>query len=471
MLYLMIENPGIAPQESFTILGMSTSRMHDNTNIVGKFGTGNKHSVGLCLRKNVSPVVFCGTRKLEFFTKSVNISDEMGVHNFKQVCVKYSGKDENGITKSSTEDLSFVLDYGATDWNNIDMALREFVSNALDHCYKINGTHEQVVIKVVSDNKVRAAKDKTRVFIPLTPEVQNFYNNINKWFLHFQEPEYLQQTVLPKASRNLKEGSNTVVVYRRGVRVREYQLREIHSLFDYNLQHISIDEARNCSDQDIQFYCAQAISNASPHKIAVIIKSSLDNKTYWEHQIPSSYFHNYNEPDVLVKKKENWKRAWDVIVGEDAILCDRQFDQVSRKGFKCKKLQVQNLYETLAHYGIKTEIEVLTEDEKAGRIELPVTEEVQSCFDKVWKIVKNLNLTNKEPPVLKMFDELMQSESQVWGIYRNNEVWIHKNVSGGLLFKAMWEEIAHHVSGATDNSRDFQDFLFRVIQTLTENIV
>ena len=34
--------------------------------------------------------------------------------------------------RSSTEDLGFVLDYGKQDWDEVALALREFVSNAID---------------------------------------------------------------------------------------------------------------------------------------------------------------------------------------------------------------------------------------------------------------------------------------------------------------------------------------------------
>ena len=41
--------------------------------------------------------------------------------------VKFGGKDANGVQRSATEDLGFVLEYGAADWLSVDLALREFV--------------------------------------------------------------------------------------------------------------------------------------------------------------------------------------------------------------------------------------------------------------------------------------------------------------------------------------------------------
>ena len=39
----------------------------------------------------------------------------------------------------STEDLGFVMSYGEKDWNGIALALREFVSNAIDRAIREHG--------------------------------------------------------------------------------------------------------------------------------------------------------------------------------------------------------------------------------------------------------------------------------------------------------------------------------------------
>ena len=52
---------------------------------------------------------------------------------FGRVVVKYGGSDPvTGASRSSTEDLGFVLTYGEKDWTEAALALREFVSNAID---------------------------------------------------------------------------------------------------------------------------------------------------------------------------------------------------------------------------------------------------------------------------------------------------------------------------------------------------
>ena len=112
--------------------------------------------------------------------------------------VKYGGTDASGVNRSSTEDLGFVLDYGKQDWNEVALALREFVSNAIDRSIREVGDWSTVKIEIVNEVQVRAKSGYTSVFVPLNAEVLDFYNNLGKWFLHFSEPKSLDKAILPE---------------------------------------------------------------------------------------------------------------------------------------------------------------------------------------------------------------------------------------------------------------------------------
>jgi hypothetical protein len=148
----MISNPGVCPSEGFTLFGASTHRFQDE--LIGEFGSGNKMAINLLMRNRLFPVVFCGNLKLEFGLKKINMSET----NFNQVTVKYSGRTEDGNTKNTTRDLDHVVDYGVKDWNAIELALREFISNALDSARSINNYEfwNKIEVKIVQDNQVRA---------------------------------------------------------------------------------------------------------------------------------------------------------------------------------------------------------------------------------------------------------------------------------------------------------------------------
>ena len=184
---------------------------------------------------------------MEFSTRPQTVSDGIASKDFGRVVVKFGGSDPiTGASKSSTEDLGFVLSYGDKDWTESSLALREFVSNAIDRSIREVGDWSAVKIEIVSESQVRAKAGYTRVFVPLTPEVLEFYNNLGKWFLHFSEPESLGKAILPKANRNLGD-RKAAVIYRRGVRVREFESSDTESLFDYNLDNLTIDESRKAA--------------------------------------------------------------------------------------------------------------------------------------------------------------------------------------------------------------------------------
>jgi len=114
--YLKIENIGVCPPEGFTVLGVSLADTGNHKGVIGQFGSGNKHAVAVLLRNGLSPVVFAGTLKLEFGTKPQTVADGLASKEFARVVVKYGGTDQTtGASRSSTEDLGFVLDYGKQD--------------------------------------------------------------------------------------------------------------------------------------------------------------------------------------------------------------------------------------------------------------------------------------------------------------------------------------------------------------------
>lgn len=505
--YLKIENPGVAPAEAFTLLGASTKRDSDNSRNIGKFGSGNKHGVAVLLRNGLPPVVFAGNLKLEFGTREQRVDTGIGSHKFARVQVKYGGRDGQGVSRTSTEDLGFVLEYGATDWLSVDLALREFVSNALDraeeesdHAFnrqwqrdnnitdanrhdvdvrerfteallahrKTAKPWENVTIEVVNENQVRAKAGYTRVFIPMNNEVLNFFNNLGKWFLHFSEPEMLGKVILPKSNRNLGD-RKTAVIYRRGVRVREFESSDTPSLFDYNLEHLELDESRKVDDWRVQSEAGRAVARAESGILARLMQSFLQGETIWEHQFqewalaPSSY----ESSEALAARKTQWNDAFTAVVGSDAVVATKNGGEMAkRKGYKV--LEAPEAFVKAAEkWGIRTPDKVLTNDDKEGRTVSEATPDVLAAVDWIWDIAGRHNMLNgKQKPAASCFTKIMDGGSQTLGFYRDNTVFVNTDIAGGRsqqLLVTVTEEVAHHVTGATDNSRDFQDYLLNLL--------
>ena len=57
-MFLCVQNPGVAPVEGFTLLGVSTSR--GETGTIGQFGSGAKHAINTLLRAGLKLTIYCG---------------------------------------------------------------------------------------------------------------------------------------------------------------------------------------------------------------------------------------------------------------------------------------------------------------------------------------------------------------------------------------------------------------------------
>lgn len=480
--FLKVENPGVAPIEGFTVLGVSLANTSSNAGVIGQFGSGNKHAVAVLLRNDLAPIVFSGTLKMEFSTRPQTVSDGIASKEFGRVVVKFGGTDPNtGSSRSSTEDLGFVLNYGEKDWTDVALALREFVSNSIDRSIREVGDWSGVKIEVVSESQVRAKAGFTRVFIPLSEEVLKFYNNIGKWFLHFSEPHLLDKAILTKNNRNLGE-RRAAVIYRRGVRVREFEASDTESLFDYNLNDLTLDEARIASDWNVRHGAAKALANADRQTLAILFDRLLNtDKPAWEfsfdiYAMQPAYG---DSAEVIAERRKNWSEAFAQVAGDDGVLTAKgTVNQLERKGY-VPVVAPENLVSAAGMYGVQTSASVLSADELVGRQIGDPTPDAQAAVDLVWDLLERTGLTNgKEKPQVKVFTSILEGGVQLNGYYRAGTVYIHEDLGGTAsivagvdalsdrLLKVALEEVVHHTTQATDNSRDFQNFLLDLVVKL-----
>jgi len=473
--FLKIENVGVCPPDAFTVLGVSLADTSNHQGVIGTFGSGSKHAVAVLLRHDLSPVVFAGTLRLEFGIRPQIVTDGLASKDFGRVVVKYGGTDPvTGASRSSSEDLGFVLDYGKQDWNEVALALREFVSNAIDRSIREWGDWSGVKIEVVDESQVRAKRNFTRVFVPLSAEVLAFYNDLGKWFLHFSEPESLNKAILPKKNRNLGD-RNAAVIYRRGVRVREFESSDMPSLFDYNLDNLRIDEARKCIDWDVRHHCGKALANGDKHALAVLFDRLLNSTTTaWEFTFDlfSLSPTTSDSAEVLSQRSKNWSEAFAQVAGEDAVLTGKGTkDQLERKGY-VPVVAPENLVSAAGVYGVQTPASVLSVDEMVGRQISDPTPDAQAAVDYVWSWLEETGLTNgKEKPPVKVFSSILDGGTMLNGFYRDGTVFLHEDLGGSAsivagpqalsdrLLHVALEECVHYVTNATDNSRDYQNFL------------
>lgn len=461
--YLKIQNPGVADYRGLTLLGVSTTRNSGYADTVGCFGSGSKNSIALLLRHGIYPVIICGNLKMEFSVKEQTVKGQ----TFRQVVVKYSGKDIDGNTKNSTEELGFTLEWGVQDWDKLHMAFREFVSNAIDGSIISGGSYKSVVFER-TDN-VRAKSGTTQVYIPETEETLKVFNSLSTMFLHFDQSELLNKVCLPKRF----PGTTNVLIYKKGVLVANVTG---DSIFDYNLPDLTLDESRNANEWDVKYAVSKALRDESSENIATIIKGLVADGQKWEGKLDSTYMGNnsYSDSNLQEKRKKVFADAWASVAGPKGVATSSSGialqSFVIQKGFT--PVVVPAFLETvLESYDVATESKVLSKSEKDGKKIEPASAEMIQCTDKVWKMLESFGLTkNKNCPEVKGFTDVMDGGSLTLGYYIPGEACIYLNNTlgtGKLMFSTALEEIVHYVTGSGDFSRDIQDFLFNLITEMS----
>ena len=454
MRYWKIENIGSADINGLLLLGGTTKRDTDDQRIIGTFGSGFKQSMALLLREGIVPVIYSDRIRMDYKTKPVFIS---GVAH-QQMFVQLKGTDSNGASINREEDLKCTLKFGATDWTDIGMSLREIVSNSIDALYTDGKSHRDIKIELVDDNQVRAKAGTMRVFIPATEEISKYFVNIGQYFLHLGEEKFLGVRVIDKSQRQERE--LPAKLYRRGVLVRKIkEIQEIPALFDYNLPDLQLDDSRNYSDYGALSEAARAISNAPEDILVTYLQSFLSGKTYLEHtldsfQLSCKWHHN-------TEKEERWKNAWRKAFGELGVACNTEhgFEVAMRKGYKAVRLP-NRAYEAAKAFGIKTETDVLSDFEARDLILGEPTADIIRVADVIWECLASKGrLNGKAKPTLKTFTRGMNAGSITMGFYHDNIVAINNDIANGInqnLISTVLEEFLHHITGAQDCTRDFQ---------------
>lgn len=457
--WYMIENPGTSPPEHFTMFGASDA---GGSNAIGQFGSGVKHGILTLLRHGLSPSIFIGLTRLTFFRRPLEIAGQNGQPQYR-ICVRYQGKLPNGKSKNCVEELSYTAAYGAVDWTTPEMALREFVSNALDSVIKADRPYTDVRITNIRDpGMVRARDGYTRVFVPATPTIKKFFDRIGDWFLHFSaDPSQVNQLLLPKASRNFD--SEGPVVYRRGVRVRE--LSGPPSVYDYNFHDVAIDECRNSDEYALRHRCGRAAATelTDDQLISLLRRMANDNPEVWESQI-SQYTLMYELS--ADRAADCFKRAF----GENAVLVlsPKMAERVAERGYVPIQLPSGWRDRFNVAPAMRSESTVLDQTTLRDMLRVPAPPVVVEVVSAVWEKLRRVRIVDEDraTPGVFCFSQQTSDGASAHGIALDNEIGINiDHCSSGptaYLVGIVLEYLLRTALGYSDCSRDMQNTLCSV---------
>lgn len=425
MKQLMIRNRGLAPVESFTILGLSTARGSDK---IGQFGSGTKHGILTLLRHEIGLRIFIGEKELAFTTHPARISGK----DYLEVRYTFEGQEHK---------TGMCLDFGSLDWDTPGMAVREFICNALDQ-------GENIKESAAITNEIQPDAIETRVFIELDEPIANYWANIRDSFLQYDSLE--GQSVIPARSCNPS-------LYRRGVFVREL-LKQKPPLFCYNFQDGKIDECRNMSDSEMMSAAAKLLE-ASQSALERVF-DSFRGEEKWEHTL--GYFIN----QYGTKAKQTICEAWKAVFGSQPLADNVELSSALTKRNIAHCLVPSYWAETLVGAGIIHGRTLLRGIDLRGD-DLPATERAIATFRMVWAWLESAHLTSgKQFPKVGCFTKPMQVGSETIGYYHDGTVYLNIDYDGND--QTALEELAHYITGAKDESRDLQDFAFKAAARLAK---
>jgi len=246
-------------------------------------------------------------------------------------------------------------------------------------------------------------------------------------------------------------------------------------LFDYNLDNLRLDESRQANDWEVRNAAGKALANAERQTLAVLFDRLMNtDRPAWEFSFDIySMSPAYGDSgEIITQRRKNWSEAFTQVAGDDGVLTAKGTqNQLERKGY-VPVVAPENLVSAAGMYGVQTSAAVLSADELVGRQISDPTPDAQAAVDLVWDLLERTGLKNeKEKPQVKVFTSILDGGVQLNGYYRSGTVYIHEDLGGTAsimagaealsdrLLKVALEEVVHHTTQATDNSRDFQNFL------------
>jgi hypothetical protein len=424
MSYIVVENQGEIQEWGVRLLGLSEKSPEK----IGRFGTGLKEAIALLAREGLFPVIFSGDREVSF-------------------CVLGEPEEIHYCWDGEWKGLGISPLFGRHDWNDMWQVFREVICNAIDE--------GEMRHDVYSGDPCGEA-GKTRIFLPCNYETLQAYGKIHERLLMLSQPEVLYENGDVKVYKKQKEPM--IQVYHREVWVMSGRAEE-HSIWDWEFTSLKLNESRSADWNDViteimkgcRYLPVEMIQNLlcydnTPVSACPFEIKCIDKGTYW------------------YADEVHWKEAFVEEYGELGVLCDspHECDKVRIAGYEPVTITNSALASVMRRSGVKVPAKVLRfHEQKFDQILEPLPAQ-QELFNRIYRDLAPKG--TMERPVLRIF--VSETDSSL-GKYHAGTCYVNQTVLGSAEeIHTMVEEICHYLSGAPDNSRQFQNALIGKIVKL-----
>jgi hypothetical protein len=422
----LIRNKGEADSASFWMVGESPAR--EIATAMGQFGSGAKHALLIMLRKQIPFRIFSGVREIQVGLETIQAH----------------GRDAQVMTVDGHR-TSISLNFGALDWTQASMAVRELVCNAIDQ-----GTEFEDAVSFVGVNEIEGVEDETRIYIESKPgsEVFQAVANLPDTFLHASKLH--QQPILQKSK------ISDMKIYRKGVLI---QVVQTPSVFDYNdLEgQIQVNESRTL------------ISGNYADAVRVALNTSeLELIEAWANVV-MPMFKEMHASIPIEFDTDRWglkPAAGKIIQDKVDVLYDcraesaSDFNELNKMNYRPALLLgsfIRNCtYAMKDLSGIKAEKNI---PQKAAAL---MTSEHVQLYHKTAATLAKLGHINSDYPYPKGFKSI--GGRMLHGfVDEDRSIWLNVDQ---ISIATIIEELLHWQTGYSDFTREFQECIFKLAADL-----
>lgn len=413
--FIKIKNKGEIDINSLLLIGATNKR--GNKNAIGYFGSGLKYAMAVLLKNNIPFRIFSGEKEIKV---------SVGRKTFRGSKID--------VIKVNGKFTSMTTDMGP-DWKPW-FSVREIYCNSIDE-----GEYS-----IGISNNCKGEKGKTLIFISFDENLREMFNNWNDYF-----SDKRKDLLLESQKTKIYSGqSDKLIIYRKGVQC--YQSKE-KSLFHYDLPWVKINESRVLEDMwNVTYDLAKGLAMSASLDIVKIIfdgyEDSFENKLQWS---------------VVRIFNNNWLAA----INGRKIVIDNLAGYFAEEIAKEKCLILpQDLAISLKDY-YKNKVVILgRSDDSSTGTELKTTVKQALYIKESLDFLRKGGIEIDFPIIIWKFDDNSTLGQAISGKIRLSENVFDKGKR--TIVAVLLEESSHIISGSSDKTRSFQDFLFNKIISLLE---
>ena len=424
MDYYLIENEGELDVREIYKMGV-TSKEEDDDNI-GQFGTGFKKGTIALNRGGYNMRIFIGEKEI--------------VSEFKPVDPPIKGKNYidwwvNGVNTQLTTSMDRLT------WNTHD-GIRELVCNAKDEGITFKGVTDEVI----------GREGHVRVFLEYRDGVKDYFMNYNE---HMSDDKHV--IFQHKKDKVFMKHSNRLCIYRKSVRVNVIDNTVLPSVFDYELNALSVNDDRvNHSVYDqIRYTWKLLIKMNEP----VYIRKLLEEMEAGNKVFEWSNFHYVSK--YLIQ--DGFNKAWEKACEGYTLIPNRFKDYTQRMPYKNMLVVPNDFYDTITkQFPNLSFASTERTDDGLSFIRQDLTNEQIDILLQLKKEFDSVGLFCDAPVKGAIFDDI----NTVAAAFNYEEMLFSEKFftsSKDRQRRVYFEEIAHVISKASDHTREFQDYTIGVL--------